>query len=276
MVTRTSLKTICCFLAIVVFTTTVAWGQSQYNHDKFQTTPCDITRSFTAFVVSFDSADDNDGDGDPDAWGLPEWVAYEIHRVKQPLGKGPKRPAWRTDKALSGEGIAPKDNTYKNSGYQRGHMCMKQLAFRMGAKADNETFTLLNACPQLGTFNNGSWKALEMKTGEWADKFDAVWVVCGPIITNHKPTQWIGDPGEMHIPVPDAFFKIVIRETNKPNRPDILAFIFPHKKTENKDMAEYLTTVNEIESATGLDFLTVLPDAIEEKLESIKATTIWN
>ena len=33
-----------------------------YNHDKFGTIPIDIKREFRAYIVSFDSADDDDGD----------------------------------------------------------------------------------------------------------------------------------------------------------------------------------------------------------------------
>ncbi len=42
-------------------------------------------RIFRAYTVSFD--------GTVDKWGIPEWVAYELHKTPQGLGKGPKRPS---------------------------------------------------------------------------------------------------------------------------------------------------------------------------------------
>ena len=56
------------------------------------------------------------------------WVAYELHKTPQTLGKGPKRPLkWRTDKSLHNTGYAnvmtvPTNLKYKNrflSTYQK-------------------------------------------------------------------------------------------------------------------------------------------------------------
>jgi hypothetical protein len=70
----------------------------EYKHDRFNTQPKDIARFFRAYTVFFDGADDNNNDGTADKWGIPEWVAYELHKAPQGLGKGPKRPSkWMTD-----------------------------------------------------------------------------------------------------------------------------------------------------------------------------------
>ena len=52
-----------------------------YNHDKWQTMPRDHIFEFEAFITSFDGNDDNNGDCDSDIWGIPEWVAFEIHKL---------------------------------------------------------------------------------------------------------------------------------------------------------------------------------------------------
>ncbi len=64
-----------------------------YNHDRFDTQPKDIVRQFRAYTTSFDSSDDNDGDGIGDNWGIPEWLAYEMRKARAGLGKAPKRPS---------------------------------------------------------------------------------------------------------------------------------------------------------------------------------------
>ncbi|MBT5610925.1 MAG: DNA/RNA non-specific endonuclease [Lentisphaerae bacterium] len=248
-----------------------------YAHDRWQTQPADLVQQFRAYTVSFDGRDDNDGDGDADCWGLPEWVAYEI-RSHDGLAKGPKRPGtWLTDRELAKQGIAPKDDTYRNSGYDRGHMCMKQIAWRLGAAADWNTHTVLNACPQLHKFNAGIWLDMEFKTQNWADEYGAVWVICGPVIRDRKPIQFIGDEGEMRIPVPDGFFKIVAKQDE--DGVDVVAFLYPHEDIQKVDgrydHRRYVVPVDQIEEATGLDFLTVLPDEMEEKLESETDTEDW-
>jgi endonuclease G, mitochondrial len=249
-----------------------------YRHDRWETQPKDIVREFRAFMVSFDGLDDNDGDGTGDTWGQPEFVAYEVRKVVSPLGKGPARPsAWIHDAALASKGICPKDNTYRNSGYDRGHMCQKYIAFRLGPDADWNTHTTLNACPQVHQFNDGIWGDLEECTQDWANKYGTIWVVCGPIFKDRKPTKFIGDRGEMKIGVPDAFFKLVVRESQ--GRPEVLAFRYPHQEIARTaagyEHHDYLVSVDVIERETGLDFLTALPDDQEQSLERSRATTLW-
>lgn len=242
----------------------------EISHDKWVTMPRDHYRLFTAFVCSFDGADDSDGDGDMegnDRFGQPEWVAYEIRATKN-IGKF-KRPKWTTDKELFLEGVAPNDNTYKHSGYDRGHLCMKHIAARMGEQSDKETHTMLNACPQIHRFNAGIWLALEKQTADWADEKGVIWVICGPVWSREIETEWIGDDDEMKIPVPHKFFKIVVWEDQ--TKPTVQAWLFPHKeitKVEGEyDFEAYKVSVDTIEDETGIDFLTALPDDTEEEIE---------
>lgn len=264
-----------------------------YNHDKYLMRPADIVREFRAYVVSFDGPDDDDGNGTEDRWGIPEWVAYEIKQHPNPPASGPPRPDWFTDPSLSELGIAPTDATYhfteewRNEnptspqlGYDRGHMCMKLIAFRLGADADWNTHIVLNACPQKSLLNQGIWLDLERKTAEWADQFGRVWVVCGPVINGDIVKEWLGQDGEMKIAIPDAFFKIVIKESATTNRPDVLAFIYPQEHPHYTmsgpfDHTLFLKTVDEVEQATGLDFLTLLPDPDEAAVEAAQAEGLW-
>jgi len=38
---------------------------------------------------------------------------------------------------------------------------------------------------------------------------------------------------------------------------------------------DYLTTIDDIEKATGLDFLSALPVTVQNVVESRKATNVW-
>lgn len=258
-----------------------------YHHDKFVTRPTEIVRQFEAFTVSFDWRED-----DGQAWGIPNFVAYEMKRLPKKLDAGPERPSpWITDAALASQGLAPTDASYQYSAvfllthsdwYERGHLCMKQHGWRLGANADWNTHTVLNAVPQRASFNKGIWRDLEDLTAEWADKFGDVWIIDGPIINGGKPKAYLGEKAkkEMLVAIPDALFKIVIRETADPNRPEVLAFRFPqqhpkYKQPKPRDLAYFLVSVDRIEKETGLDFLTALPDAAEAQIEATKATKLW-
>ena len=84
----------------------------------------------------------------------------------------------------------------------------------------------------------------------------------------------------MKIAIPDAFFKIVIKESAIPNRPDVLAFIYPQEHPRYTasgpfDHTPFLKTVDEVEQATGLDFLTLLPDEDEAATEAARPEGLW-
>lgn len=260
-----------------------------YNHDRFETEPREIVREFRAFTVSFDSLDDDNGDGTEDAWGVPHWVSYHIKRFDGSCVPTRSRPSWFTDDDLAAQGIAPRDDTYTYSRswraqhpdwYERGHMAMKLIAERMGHDAAHNTHTLLNAVPQRKGFNNGIWKEMELLTAAWAQEYGDVWVITGPVIVDQKPSGWIGEEGEMKVAIPDALFKIVIKDGDSPDRPDVLAFLYPQFGPMYEGGAPYphqnfLITVDHLEELTGLDFLTVLEDDVQREVESWKPEWLW-
>ena len=69
-------------------------SDTTFAHDRFGTLPRDIIREFRAFTTSFDSFDHNDCDGEDDALGIPEWVAYEIRRFGGDCIPTEGRPTW--------------------------------------------------------------------------------------------------------------------------------------------------------------------------------------
>ena len=193
----------------------------------------DIVRDFAAFTVSFDSKDDDDGDGEADLRRTPEWVAQEIRRFQGSCVETRERPSrWRSDRALYASGVAPRDASYAGSGFDRGHMAAKLLAARISLEADRETHTVLNAVPQSRRFNQQIWRSLEDYTGAWAQVYGKVWIIQGPVFygeTNPENARWIGDAekGERLVAVPDALFKIVVREDDSTAGIDVLAFVYP-------------------------------------------------
>ena len=273
-----------------------------YEHAKFAP-EADILRVFHGFAVSFDSKDDDNGEPGADLLRLPHWVAQELRRWEPLAGDQAddeawcldtlkSRPTWFTDADLFASGVAPNDDSYRNSGFDRGHMAMKLLVERLGRDAAFNTHTVLNAIPQRPKFNQGIWQNLEYLTGAWAQTYDTVWVIQGPVFYQGKTLAWIGDEGERKIAVPDAAFKIVIRdktgeEKNKAaawerEAPEVLAFLYPQLGPgyfgPSKDYrhARFLTTVDEIEALTSLDFKLSADATIEKRVERRRATALWD
>ena len=89
------------------------------------------------------------------------------------------RPKWFTDDDLFDAGLAPNDDSYRGSGFDRGHLAMKLLVERLGQDAAYCTHTVLNAIPQRPNFNRGIWQNLELLTGAWAQVYGRIWVIQG-------------------------------------------------------------------------------------------------
>ncbi|MCB2221576.1 MAG: hypothetical protein KQI35_14355 [Bacteroidetes bacterium] len=82
-----------------------------YDHTRWGIEPPDMVYEFAAYTTSFDSDDDNDGDGVGECWGIPEWVAYEVKKETNLTAGSYTRPTWMTDTAMNSAGIVPNDDT---------------------------------------------------------------------------------------------------------------------------------------------------------------------
>ncbi len=54
-----------------------------YDHDKYGTEGNCQIKEFGSFISCFDTADDDDMDGDADYLAVPEYVAYEIKQFQK-------------------------------------------------------------------------------------------------------------------------------------------------------------------------------------------------
>lgn len=228
-----------------------------YEHTKYSPTCSGYEKEFGAYVSCFDSLA-NDGV----AWRIPLFVSYHMKKYPGRLPKGPKRPSpWLTVSKLVSSGEMSSDDSYKYSRsfrrqnknwFVRGHLAMKQHAWRLGEEADWNTHTMLNAVPQRDDFNRGVWLDLENHTADMADKDDEVWIIAGPVFWSGQPTAWIGEAskGEALVAVPDALFKIVLTSN------ETTAYLFPQISPDysSKSYGDFETTVDRLETLTGLDF----------------------
>ena len=158
---------------------------------------------------------------------------------------------------------------YKGSplGMQRGHMC-PAADNKWSDKAMDECHLMTNICPQYGELNGGDWKDLEDACREWAETYNCIYIVCGPIFSSNHCRKI----GEHNISVPDAFFKVILRLGK---HPQALGFIYPNKKCSGR-MTDYALSVDDVEKAVGLDFFSTLDDNIENKVERSSNLNAWN
>ena len=147
-----------------------------------------------------------------------EWVAYELKKSDL-SNTNFKRPYFEVDEAVK-TGAAHWRN-YKQSGYDRGHLCPAGDR-KYSQAAHDETFLTSNISPQKHDFNSGVWNRLEQKTRFWANKYDGVFVVSGGVLKGKMKTI-----GEEKVSVPNQFYKVLIE--NNSGETKVLAFLMPHK-----------------------------------------------
>lgn len=194
----------------------------------------------------------------------PEWVAYTLKK-EHLTNKQYKRPYFIQDKKVKTKSAHYKN--YKDSGYNKGHLCPAGDR-KISEEAYHETFFTSNISPQIYEFNGGIWNRLEQKVRYWAQKYDKLYIVTGGVLTTDLKTI-----GSEKVAVPNYFYKIILDNT----KPEIkaIAFLIPHEKTE-KGLSYFVTSIDEIENLTGIDFFYDLPNEIENVIEASKNYTLWN
>lgn len=146
---------------------------------------------------------------------------------------------------------------YRDSGYSRGHICPAGDN-KWDETARNETFLLSNICPQDRDLNGGTWNQIEMACREWAKRYGEVHIVSGPIFYSDRPRTI----GRNRIAVPDAFFKVIARGNG--DSAHTIAFVCPNTGNTGKK-AQYVTSVTNVEKATGMTFFPTLPSSAKSQ-----------
>jgi len=99
-------------------------------------------------------------------------------------------------------------------------------------------------------------------------------IIIGPIFSVQENQVRYSVKGDNNVAVPTHFYKIIV-DANNMERIEALAFLLPNERLSGRHYREFLTTIDEIEKATGLNFLSALPVATQNPLESQRALEIW-
>jgi len=193
----------------------------------------------------------------------PVWVAYELARSKGIYSFS--RPSFRIDPNFP----ALSTSAYSKTGYDRGHMAPNYaIMSRYGRKAQIDSFNMTNMVPMNASLNRGVWASIEGRVArEYANVFEKVWVVTGPIFDDTPQRLPSG------VEIPDSFYKIVIDEVD--SKPRALALEMRNVRPVGKNLNNYLVSIDHIERKTGLNFFHLLEDSIENQLESKRTTAFW-
>ncbi len=194
----------------------------------------------------------------------PKWVAYEL------TSNETQRAFERTNKFLEDPFVSTgtaDDFDYKGSGFDRGHLAP---AADMGWSevTMKESFYYSNMSPQLPGFNRGIWKKLEEQVRGWAQDYDSIYIVTGPVLKEGLPKI-----GHNDVSVPEYYYKVILDYT----LPDIKAigFILPNESS-TESLHHFAVSIDSVEKFTGINFFPQLPDIKEKELERQLCLPCWS
>jgi endonuclease G len=201
-----------------------------------------------------------------DSTRFADWVAYRLtmHEVDGDLTV---ERAWKSDPWLD------EDETLENSpddDYLRANRRIKTdrghqapLASFKGSRHAAHTNYLSNITPQKSDLNQGPWSRLEEKVRNIVRQGQVIYVMTGPLY--ERSMEALPRSDEPHI-VPSGYWKIIGMERS--GNISIVGFIFDQETPRSDALLSHLAAIDEIEQRSGLDFLWLLDDQLENSLES--------
>lgn len=197
----------------------------------------------------------------------PNWVMWQLTEDHVMQRKEGVWNEYREDEDLPLEIRATLED-YASSGYDRGHMCPGGDC-NWDDEGRDETFVLSNMCPQHPNLNRGDWKEIEMACRKWAKQYGNIYIVCGPIFLKSQQHERIG-PNQ--IPVPEAFFKVVL--CSESLSPRGIGFIC--RNTDgNRKKDFYVNSIRQVERVTGYKFFPNLEDSIKSLVYDMDDINNW-
>ncbi len=209
--------------------------------------------------------------------GIPVWTSWHVGRTD--LTKAaPRQDDFRADPALPRQFYAVSPQSYSGSGFDKGHNCPS--GDRTASLDDNSaTFLMTNMVPQASQNNQQTWGNLEEYTRAQVVKGQEAYVLMGSYgrggVGKNGPASTI-DQGR--VTVPARIWKVIVFLPEGANdlqriaagQARILAIDTPNDNSIIKpDWQQYLTSIDKIEAASGLDILSALPPATQTQLQKL-------
>jgi endonuclease G len=212
--------------------------------------------------------------------GIPTWVSWHIDKAD--LGEAPRQNNFRPDAALPRQFYQVTPASYARSGFDKGHNCPSGDR-TSDLDANAATFFMTNMVPQAPKNNQQAWAHLEEYGRSQVERGQEIYVMMGCYGRGGTGANGFAttlDQGR--VTVPARIWKVMVilpdgtndlqRLSTLPNV-RVLAIDTPNdNNTIDPDWKKYLTSVDKIEAATGLDLLSALPRPTQARLQKLVDT----
>ncbi|MBO2012841.1 DNA/RNA non-specific endonuclease [Siccationidurans soli] len=209
--------------------------------------------------------------------GIPNWVSWHIDKAD--LGQAPRQNNFRPDAALPRQFYQVTPASYARSGFDKGHNCPSgDRTSDLDANAN--TFLMTNMVPQAPKNNQQTWAHLEEYGRSQVQRGQEIYVIMGSYGRGGTGANGFAttlDQGRVTVPariwkvmvlLPDGTNDLQRLATDPSVR--VLAIDTPNdNNTIDPDWKKYLTSVDKIEAATGLDLLSALPRPVQARLQKL-------
>ena len=205
--------------------------------------------------------------------GIPNWVSW--HLSPDWRGSAARQDDFRADATLPSGWYQVQSTSYTGSGFDRGHNCPS--ADRTSTVADNSaTFLMTNIMPQAPRNNQQTWANLEDYSRTFLSTGNEVYVICGSYGRGGTGTNgYAATLDQGRVTVPARCWKVVVilptgsdDATRVTTGTRVIAIDTPNDNSVSTGWGTYRTSVDAIETATGLDILSAVSTAVQQTVEA--------
>ena len=206
--------------------------------------------------------------------GTANWVSWHLYNAD--LGSISRSDDFEPDPALPFSWYAITSASYSNTGFDRGHTCPSGDRTAT-TTANQSTFYMTNIIPQAPKLNQGAWNDFENYTRSLLSSGDEEYIVMGSYGEGGTGTNgYIKTIDYGNVTVPATIWKVIVIIGNGDNDTSritastrVIAVQIPNDNGIGaNDWKTYRTSVDAIETATGLDLLSRLPLNIQAAIEA--------
>jgi endonuclease G len=216
---------------------------------------------------------------------VPVWTAHRLEL--KGLGRVERVDCFRQDpRTDSPRASLPRD--YLEPIFDQGHLVPNGDMSRSLTSVLN-SFVMTNMTPQYCQFNRGVWQILESLVRSWVKQRRTLYIVTGSVFdrdgdgerdSDDSAYRMKSNDGRARVARPTHFYKILLHLRGDGTL-ESLALLLRNDQTdlEGKDALAYLesgiSSIDEIESVTGLNFFPQLSEAAAAKLKRGRAPALW-
>ncbi|GAA4393155.1 DNA/RNA non-specific endonuclease [Hymenobacter koreensis] len=205
--------------------------------------------------------------------GIPNWVSWHLSTAW--LATAARQDDFRPDATLPAGWYRVGAGSYTGSGFDRGHNCPS--ADRTASVADNSaTFLMTNMIPQAPRNNQQVWANLESYCRSLAGQGNELYIIMGNYGTGGTGSNGLLNTLDAgRVTVPRRVWKVIVvlpngtdDATRVSSSTRVIAVDTPNDNALGGNWADYRTSVDAIESATGYDLLSAVAPAVQTVVEA--------